>query len=65
MNPEEGRKPKTTREKKCPYCRSANVEYVGASYGRVTASERRPDITDHQFKCQDCQEHFWYGGPFP
>ncbi len=60
MNPGEDKKPKTTREKKCPECGSEKIIY--RSGGAVAATKRPPDPSHRLFECQQCGKHFWYVG---
>lgn len=54
----------TTTERKCPKCRSANVEYKGLAHA-PGVGERIAKDKKHQFECGACKAIFWYVAEFP
>ena len=52
----------TTNEKKCPNCQSMNVYYTGGSIGGTFSAGK---MTQHTYKCFDCEKFFIFIGDKP
>lgn len=53
-----------TRQKICPYCKNANVEYIDLSDILDHTDNPMPvtKIKKHIFRCKNCKELFYYTG---
>ena len=63
MSPGEGKKLKTTRERKCPECGSEKVISSRGPQGSGAFGGKLPKPTRRLSECQDCGNRFFYVGP--